>query len=37
MLGLITAKKVHKGRYGRIRLVSPNIPIGKVLPILAEE
>lgn len=37
MLGLITSKKVYKGRYGRIRLVSPNIPIEKVLPILAEE
>jgi len=37
MLGLITAKKVYKGRYGRIRLVSPNIPIEKVLPILTEE
>ena len=37
MLGLITAKKVYKGRYGRIRLVSPNIPIEKVLPILVED
>jgi len=37
MLGLISAKKLYRGRYGRIRLVSPNIPIEKVLPILAEE
>ena len=37
MLGLISAKKVYRGRYGRIRLVSPNVPREKVLPILAEE
>lgn len=37
MLGLINAKKVYRGRYGRIRLVSPNVPREKVLPILAEK
>ena len=37
MLPLISAKKVYRGRYGRIRLVSPNVPREKVLGILAEE
>jgi len=36
MLGLLIAKKVYRGRYGRIRLVSPDVPREKVLPILAE-
>ena len=37
MLGIISAKKVYRGRYGRTKLVSTNVPREKVLGILVEE
>lgn len=36
MLGLISAKKFYKGRYGRIRLVASNISKEKVYGLLHE-
>jgi cell division control protein 6 len=36
MLGLITTRNVYRGRYGRVRLVSPHASKEKVLGILAE-
>jgi hypothetical protein len=36
MLGLISARKFYKGRYGRIRLVASNISKEKVHGLLRE-
>ena len=37
MLGLITARKVSRGRYGQTRLIVPNVSKEKVQAVLSEE
>jgi cell division control protein 6 len=37
MLGLVNSKKLYKGRQGRIRLVTSNVPREKVDGLLAEQ
>ena len=37
MLGLITARKVSRGRYGQTRLIVPNVSKEKVQAVLSDE